>query len=110
MDNKELKRAGLRDTPERKSRCSFDQAAGQKMSRHADQSRSSAARQRRHHARIVSGKMIVPVEISDVAVPQALISVGLLAPGAGEDRAAIGHALERLIEALVGPDASARDP
>jgi hypothetical protein len=61
MDNKELKRAGVRDTPERKSRCSFDQAAGQKMSRHADQSRSSAARQRRHRRRISTGRMITQV-------------------------------------------------
>ena len=50
-----------------------------KMSRHADRSRSSAARQRRHHRRVVNGRMIVPVEIDDVSVPMALLSTGFLA-------------------------------
>jgi hypothetical protein len=62
------------------------------MSRHADRSRSSAARQRRHHRRVVNGRMIVPVEIDDVSVPMALLSAGFLAADAVDDRKAIGRA------------------
>jgi hypothetical protein len=80
------------------------------MSRHADRSRTSAARQRRHHRRVVNGRMIVPVEIDDTAVPEALMRHKLLAADAGEDREAIGRALARLIETLVATDASAHDP
>jgi hypothetical protein len=53
--------------------------------------------------------MIVSVEIDDTAVPLALIAAGFLAADAGDDRQAIGHAIERLIEALVAADASAHD-
>jgi len=88
MDNKELKRT-VRDisAPERKSR-----RARSGVSRHADRSRSSAARQRRHHRRVVNGRMIVPVEIDDVSVPIALLSAGFPAADAVDDRKAIGRA------------------
>ena len=62
------------------------------MSGHTDRSRSSASRQRRHHRRIVAGRMIVSVEIDDTAVPMALISAGFLSPDAVDDRKAIGRA------------------
>ena len=77
---------------------------------HRYRQRSSADRQRRHHRRIVNGRMIIPVEIDDTAVPELLIAAEFLSPDAGDDRAAIGHAIERLIEALVVADASAHDP
>ena len=51
--------------------------------------------------------MVVSVEIDDVAVPQALIVAGFLSPDAGEDRAAIGRAIAKVIERLVATDASA---
>ena len=53
---------------------------------------SSADRQRRHHARITNGRMIVPVEIDDTAVSLALISAGFLSPDAVDNRKAIGRA------------------
>lgn len=77
---------------------------------------SSADRQRRHHSRIMNGRMIIRVEISDVAVPEALIAAGLLSRDARDDRAAIGRAIEQVIEdyrqfieALVAADASAHN-
>ena len=88
MDNKELKRT-VRDipAPERKSR-----RARSGVSRHADRSRSSAARQRRHHRRVENGRVVISVEINDTAVPLARISAGFLSPDAVVDRKAVGRA------------------
>lgn len=69
----------------------------------------SADRQRRHHRRVVNGRMVCLVEIDDTAVPLALIAAGFLAADAGDDRRAIGRAIERLIQALVAADASAHE-
>ena len=67
------------------------------MSRHTDRSRSSAARQRRPHRRVVNGRVVISVEIDDTAVPLALISAGYLSPDAVDDRKAIGRAGRNLI-------------
>jgi hypothetical protein len=40
---------------------------------------SSADRMRRHRRRLSNGKVVVPVEIDDVAVPLALVAAGFLA-------------------------------
>ena len=70
---------------------------------------TSADRQRRHHRRVVKGRLCVVIEIDDTAVPLALISAGFLSADAIDDRAAIGRALERMIQTLVAADASAHD-
>ena len=59
---------------------------------------SAAARSRRCRQRARDGVMVVPIAIPADFVLD-LIDSGLLAPAAGEDRAAIARAIERFIEA-----------
>jgi hypothetical protein len=58
---------------------------------------TAAARMERYRARQRTGRIIVPVEIDDVIVIDALILAGLLAEDARDDRVAIGRAIEALI-------------
>jgi hypothetical protein len=60
-----------------------------------------ARRQRTYRSRCRTGKAVLSVEIEVVALEELLRDAGLLAPGAGDDRAALESALQRLIAALV---------
>ena len=64
-----------------------------------------ADRSRRYRQRVSNGRLLVTVEIDDVTVPVALVAAGFLAADACDDRQAIAHAIQRVIEALAVGDA-----
>jgi hypothetical protein len=59
--------------------------------------RTSGARMKALRQRARDGKAIVSIEIDLVPVTELLIDNGLLPITSAEDRAAIGHALEKLL-------------
>jgi hypothetical protein len=67
-----------------------------------------SARMRRYRARQKTGRRVVHVEIDDVAHVEALIAARLLHPQRGDDPVAIAAAIEKLLDMLVGGDASRR--
>ena len=60
---------------------------------------SAAARQRLHRERARSGRRIVPVAV-DSGAEELLRASGLLAEWDADNRVAVGHAVERLLELL----------
>ena len=72
MDNKELKRAGVR-----------------------------ADRQRTYRRRAAAGKIIVPIEIDEIETAQLLVDGEFLATENCENREAIAAAIEALIAGLI---------
>ena len=76
------------------------------MSRHADRSRSGAARvradrQREYRKRVTAGKIILHVEVDEVETVEMLLSVGFLDAIAADDKRAIAAAIQRLIATLI---------
>ena len=61
-----------------------------------------AANQRHYRARRRDGGVVVPVAIDDVLVPQALAAFGFLDQRDVDNREAIGHAIERLLQIAMG--------
>ena len=59
-----------------------------------------AERHRRARARRKDGRVVVPVEVDDVAVAEWLIGAGLIA-GHTDDRAELGRALGRALTLLI---------
>jgi hypothetical protein len=67
------------------------------MSRSADRMRTLRARRQR-------GRVVLAVEVPDVELAERLVAAGFLDAATQDDRVALGHALERLVDALVqGP-------
>ena len=67
------------------------------MSRPAD-------RMRRLRARRAQGRVCLPVEIDDVAVPEMLVDAGFLPASLVDDRAAVAKALSRFIASAIAVD------
>ncbi len=66
---------------------------------------SSTARVRRWRARRRAGRVVVHLEIDEVAVGELLAHHGVLPPCGCDDSATLGHALEQFIERLTAADA-----
>jgi hypothetical protein len=62
---------------------------------------AAAERARRHRARERAGKVVLNVEIDEVAVAELCVAAGLL-DGQADDRRALAHAVEQLLGALAG--------
>jgi hypothetical protein len=66
---------------------------------------AGAARVRRWRRRHRAGRAVVHLEIDEAAVGELLAHHGLLPPCGCDDAAALGHALEKLVERLTAADA-----
>ena len=61
----------------------------------------AADRARRYRQRVSNGRIMITIEIDDVAVPEALALHGFLPANLKDDRQAVARAVEKLIETLI---------
>ncbi len=61
---------------------------------------SKAKNQRKYRQLRKRGRIVVPVELSDVDAPAKLIELGYLPSGREDDRNALGRAVSDLIDAI----------
>src|SRR5262245_66378455 len=70
---------------------------------------TAALRVRRHRARRAAGRLSLSIEVDEVALIKVLVQADLLDRLQDHDRAALGHAIEHLIELLEVGGASGRE-
>jgi hypothetical protein len=66
----------------------------------------AAERNRRWRQRARNGRVVLPIEIDQFEVADALVDAGLLEQWSADDRVAIAAAVERLLQIVISRDAS----
>jgi hypothetical protein len=67
----------------------------------AQEMSSAAARQQRYRARVRDGRVVLTVEVDEVALSEALVATGFISPEYADDRQALETALEYVVHLWV---------